>query len=131
MSRCNFHLKNPQKRSPNQTKTRTRAWHSRGPVSTLGVPIGTSQGATKELGATEELLAQMFQNALTEAVVRWFLNLDDAKARSWEDICCEFHNQYKYNIEVDVTRKIWRPQSKNQKNLSLPSLPSGGPKLHR
>ena len=61
--------------------------------------------AMQPLGATEELLAQMFQNALTEAVFRWFLNLDDAKARSWEDICCEFHNQYKYNLEVDVKRR--------------------------
>ncbi|KAL0001387.1 hypothetical protein SO802_015168 [Lithocarpus litseifolius] len=35
----------------------------------------------------------------------WFLNQDDARARSWEDICCKFHNQYKYNIEVDITRR--------------------------
>ena len=87
--------------------------------------------AMQPLRAVEELLAQMFQNTLTGATLRWFLNLDNAKARSWEDICYEFHNQYKYNIEVDVTRKIWRPQSKNQKNLSLPSLPSGGSKLHK
>ena len=31
--------------------------------------------------------------------------MDDAKARSWEDICHEFHEQYKYNIEVDITRR--------------------------
>ena len=43
------------------------------------------------LGATEEVLAQMFQNTLTGAALRWFLNLDDARARSWEDICQEFH----------------------------------------
>ena len=47
----------------------------------------------------------MFQNTLTGAAFRWFLNLDDARARSWEDICREFHKQYKYNIEVDITRK--------------------------
>ena len=34
-----------------------------------------------------------------------FLNLNDARARSWEDICHEFHNQYQYNIEVDVTKR--------------------------
>ena len=39
------------------------------------------------------------------AAFRWFLNLDGARAKSWEDICCEFHNQYKYNIEVDVPRR--------------------------
>ena len=47
----------------------------------------------------------MFQNTLTEAALRWFLNLDDARARSWEDICFELHEQYKYNIEVDITRR--------------------------
>ena len=56
------------------------------------------------LGTTEELLAQMFQNTLIEVALRWFFNLDDARLRSWEDICRKFHNQYKYNIEVDVTR---------------------------
>ena len=57
------------------------------------------------LGATEELLAQMLQNTLTGVALKWFLNLDDARAKSWEDICCKFHNQYKYNIEVDITRR--------------------------
>ena len=57
------------------------------------------------LEATEELFAQMFQNTLTGAALRRFLYLDDARARSWEDICHEFHNQYKYNIEMDVTRR--------------------------
>ena len=42
--------------------------------------------AIQPLGATEELLAQMFQNTLTGAAPKWFLNLDDAKPRSWEDI---------------------------------------------
>ena len=38
--------------------------------------------AMQPLGETEELLAQMFQNTLIEVVLRWFLNLDDARARS-------------------------------------------------
>ena len=57
------------------------------------------------MGAIEEMLVQMFQNTLTGAVLRWFLNVEDNRARNWEDICREFHNQYKYNIEVDVTRR--------------------------
>ena len=61
--------------------------------------------AMQPLGATEGLLAQMFQNTLTGVALRWFLNLDDARVRSWEDIYHEFHNQYKYNIEVDITRR--------------------------
>ena len=42
--------------------------------------------AIQPLGVTEEVLAQMFQNTLTEAALRWFLNLDDARARNWENI---------------------------------------------
>ena len=56
-------------------------------------------------GATKEMLAQMFQNTLTRATFRWFLNVEDNRARNWEDICREFHNQYKNNIEVDVTKR--------------------------
>ena len=37
------------------------------------------------------------------AALRWFLNPNNARARSWEDICREFHKQY--NIEVDITRR--------------------------
>ena len=47
----------------------------------------------------------MFQNTLTGAALRWFLNKEDTRGRNLEDICWEFHNQYKYNIEVDVTRR--------------------------
>ena len=57
------------------------------------------------LGTIEEVLAQIFQNTLTEAALRWFLNLDDAKVRNWKDICREFHKQCKYNIEVDIIRR--------------------------
>ena len=61
--------------------------------------------AMQPLGAIEEMLAKMFQNTLTRATLRWFLNVEDTRTRNWEDICREFHNQYKYNIEVDVTRR--------------------------
>ena len=57
------------------------------------------------LGVTKEVLTQMFQNTLIGAILRWFLNLGDARVRSWEDIYGEFHKQCKYNIEVDITRR--------------------------
>ena len=53
--------------------------------------LKTYMRVVQPLGAIKEVLAQMFQNTLTGATLRWFLNLDDAKARSWEDICQEFH----------------------------------------
>ena len=58
--------------------------------------------AMQPLGATEEMLAQMFQNTLIGAALR---NVEDNRVRNWEDICREFHNQYKYNIEVGVIIK--------------------------
>ena len=61
--------------------------------------------AMQPLGATEEVLAQMFQSTLIGATLRWFLNLDDARAKSWEDIYREFHKQYNYNMEVDITKR--------------------------
>ena len=61
--------------------------------------------AMQPLSATEEVLAQMFQNILIGSALRWFLNLDDVRARNWEDIYREFHKQYEYNIEVDITRR--------------------------
>ena len=61
--------------------------------------------AMQPSGATEEVLAQIFQNTLIGAALRWFLNLDDARARSWEDTYREFQKQYKYNMEMDITRR--------------------------
>ena len=40
--KCNFWLKNPQKRSRKWTKIQTRVQHPRGPFDTLGVLIDTS-----------------------------------------------------------------------------------------
>ena len=59
--------------------------------------------ALQPLGANEELLAQMFQNTLTGAALRWFLNLEDSRIWTWEVMCHEFYKQYKYNTEVDIT----------------------------
>ena len=71
--------------------------------------------AMQPLGAIEELLAQMFQNTLTGAALRWFLNLEDTTARSWEDIGCEFHKQYKHNIKVDIRRSDLKTMNQEPK----------------
>ena len=57
----------------------------------------------------------MFQNTLTGAAFRWLFNLDDERARSWEDICREFHKQYKYNMEVDITRRYFETTKQEPK----------------
>ena len=88
--------------------------------------------AMQPLGATNEVLAQMFQNTLTEAALRWFFKMDDARPRSWEDIYREFHKQYKYNMEVDISQEeTLRLPSKSRKNPSLLSLSSGEPRPHK
>ena len=38
--------------------------------------------AMQPLGATKEMLAQMFQNTLPRAALRWFLNVEDNRARN-------------------------------------------------
>ena len=48
--------------------------------------------AMQPLGATKEMLTQMFQNTLTGAALRWFLNVEDNRARNQEDIYREFHS---------------------------------------
>ena len=48
--------------------------------------------AMQPLGAIDEVLAQMFLSTQTGGALRWFLNLNDARARSWEDIYREFQN---------------------------------------
>ena len=60
----------------------------------------------------------MFQNTLTGATLRWFLNVEDNRARNWEDICGEFHNQYNYNIEVDVMRDLETTKQEQKKYFS-------------
>jgi len=59
----------------------------------------------------------MFQNTMIGAALRWFLNLNNARARSWEDICREFHKQY--NIEVDITRRDLETTKQEPKRILL------------
>ena len=62
-------------------------------------------GALNPHGLSNDLLAQLFQQSLTGAALKWFMSLDLTKIGGWEDICNEFSKHYHYNIEVDVTRR--------------------------
>jgi hypothetical protein len=37
--------------------------------------------------------------------LKWFFNLKDSRTNTWEDICSEFFKQYRFNNELDVTRR--------------------------
>ena len=50
--------------------------------------------AMQPLRGTKEMLAQMFQNTLSGATLKWFLNMEHNRVRNWEDIYKELHNQY-------------------------------------
>ncbi|TNV98132.1 hypothetical protein C5H24_12630, partial [Xylella fastidiosa] len=51
----------------------------------------------------KDAMGQMFQQTLTGPALRWFLNLDISKKRTWEDIGAAFVAQYNYNIQLEMT----------------------------
>ena len=57
------------------------------------------------LGASEEVMAQLFQQTLKDSALRWFLSLKESRILSWEDVAREFMSQYKYNEELEVTHR--------------------------
>ncbi|MBY3556038.1 hypothetical protein HGI15_22120, partial [Modestobacter lapidis] len=56
--------------------------------------------AMQPRGADDELMAQLFQESLTGSALRWFLSMDEAHVKTWEDVCNQFTDHYKYNNEV-------------------------------
>ena len=84
--------------------------------------------ALQSLGAIKEILAQMFQNTLIGAALRWFLNLEDSLICTWEDIGNEFYKQYKCNTKVDITRCDLEQPSKSPRKLSQSLSQDGGQK---
>jgi len=73
------------------------------------------------LGASEEIMAQMYQQALKENSLIWFLSLEESRICSWEDVAREFMSQYKYNEELEVTRRDLRFLSRTLGKQSIAS----------
>ena len=74
--------------------------------------------AFQPLGATEELLAQMFQNTLTGAVLRWFLNLEDFLIRTWRTLAMRFISNTNTIPKWILLGVIWRQPNKSPRKLS-------------
>ncbi|XP_021747727.1 uncharacterized protein LOC110713586 [Chenopodium quinoa] len=70
-------------------------------------------GAMSPWGVDEPLMAQLFQQYLDGAASHWFLNLENSKKSTWADIVREFSNQYKYNEEIDITRRDLETTTQN------------------
>ncbi|KAJ9154319.1 hypothetical protein P3X46_027670 [Hevea brasiliensis] len=62
---------------------------------------------TKMSALTEDdrLLVHFFHESLSGAALRWCIQLDRSKLRSWKDLADAFLKQYKFNCDVAPTRR--------------------------
>ena len=88
----------------------------------MGCPVTHLKMYTRAMhpvGANDEILAQLFHNTLTRLALKWFFNLKDSRTNTWEDICSEFFKQYRFNNEVDVTRRDLETTKQDSKETFL------------
>ena len=52
----------------------------------------------------DQLLIQYFQDSLTGAALRWYMGLESASIRSFNDLGEAFVKQYKYNVDMNLDR---------------------------
>ncbi|XP_050876219.1 uncharacterized protein LOC127079911 [Lathyrus oleraceus] len=62
-----------------------------------------------------QLLIHYFQDSLTGATLKWYMALDNAKIRTFNDIGEAFILQYKYNIDMALDRDQLRAMSQKDK----------------
>ena len=84
--------------------------------------------ALQPLGATKELLAQMFQNTLTGAALRWFLNLEDSLIRTWGTLAMSSISNTNTIPKWTLLVVIWKQPSKSPRKLSQSLSQDGGQK---
>jgi len=51
-----------------------------------------------------EVLIHYFQDSLTSAALKWYMNLDRAEIRTFNDLCEAFVQQYKFNVDMAPDR---------------------------
>ncbi|KAI8568451.1 hypothetical protein RHMOL_Rhmol02G0200500 [Rhododendron molle] len=59
--------------------------------------------AMKLLSVEPEAMSQLFPQTFSDPAFHWFLSLDIAKRRTWEDIGAAFISQYSYNSQLKMT----------------------------
>lgn len=52
----------------------------------------------------DDLLIHCFQDSLSGASLDWYMSLERTKIRSWRDLFEAFFKQYKYNLNMELTR---------------------------
>ncbi|XP_077249108.1 uncharacterized protein LOC143888541 [Tasmannia lanceolata] len=61
--------------------------------------------ALEQYGLNSQQMAKLFQMSLSGMACKWFLTLDSAYTKTWEDIVEKFIEQFCYDDEVEVTRR--------------------------
>jgi hypothetical protein len=63
----------------------------------------------------DKLLIHYFQDSLTGAALRWYVGLDSASIRTFNDLGEAFVKQYKYNVDMESDRDQLRSMSQKDK----------------
>jgi len=60
----------------------------------------------------EKLLIHFFQDSLADTALSWYMHLEPARIRSWNDLVDAFLKQYKYNVDMAPDRLQLQNMSK-------------------
>jgi hypothetical protein len=63
----------------------------------------------------DQLLIHYFQDSLTDAALTWYMGLDNASVRTFNDLGKAFVKQYKYNVDMAPYREQLRSMSQKDK----------------
>lgn len=65
-----------------------------------------------------QLLIHYFQDNLTGAALKWYMNLDSAHIRTLNDIGEAFIRQYKYNVDMAPDRdQLWAMSQRDKETF--------------
>jgi len=62
-----------------------------------------------------QVLIHYFQDSLTGAALKWYMSLDHANIRTFNDLGEAFMTQYKYNVDMAPNREELRSMSQKDK----------------
>ncbi|KAJ9129020.1 hypothetical protein P3X46_034220, partial [Hevea brasiliensis] len=69
------------------------------------IHLATYIAKMSALTEDDRLLVHFFHESLSGAALRWCIQLDRSKLRSWKDLADAFLKQYKFNCDVAPTRR--------------------------
>ncbi|KAI8550616.1 hypothetical protein RHMOL_Rhmol06G0121500 [Rhododendron molle] len=81
--------------------------------------IYSYHAAMKLLSVEPEAMSQLFPQTLSGPAFHWFLSLDIAKRRTWEDIGAAFISQYSYNSQLKMTTRELEATKMKAKEIDL------------